>query len=68
MSFVDFIVDLLWGASEMYLDRAKGRDDDRRAGSYWSHPDSLSQREQKRLKPEQSDHDEVARTIGNKTV
>jgi hypothetical protein len=67
MGFFDFIIDLLWGASEVYL----GREDEQKSGGRVETSnghDCLAQNERKELEREQSNRDAVARAVGNKTV
>jgi hypothetical protein len=54
VSFFEFVSDILWGASEIYLSR---KDDKKNEN-----------RQQNSSGQEQPDRDEVARVIGNKTV
>ena len=59
MSFVDFILDLMWGASEIFLARKKDKDDSVGRGNDGGR-DAPDQRS--------ADRDRAARLIGNKTV
>ena len=67
MWFFDFIIDLLWGASEAYLGREKEQKAEGWVETCNGHH-RLAQTERKELEREHSNRDAVARVVGNKTV
>jgi len=77
MSFtlIDFLIDLMWGGSEVYLARKKDKKDEKREEreeivDRVNRQDCGPTDEQKRemLNRELADRDETTRIIGNKTV
>lgn len=74
-TIIDFIVDFMWGASEVYLARKKGKKNEEnlergeivdRVNRQGGDPTDAEKREV--LNREFADRDEAARIIGNKTV
>jgi hypothetical protein len=64
MSFIDFVVDLMWGASEACLARRKAR----KAASRGESIDTTDPDQREPLDKARADREKVERLIGNKTV
>ena len=64
MSFIDFVIDLMWGASEAYLAKRKSR----KAASRGEAADPTTPNKSWALDKGQADRERVERLIGNKTV
>jgi hypothetical protein len=64
MSFVDFVVDLMWGASEVYLAKRKAR----KAGSNAQAVEGPKGDRWSALGEEQATREKTERLIGNKTL
>ena len=65
MSFIDFVVDLMWGASEAYLAKRKARKAALRGESIDTTQDS---HQCGALDKARADQEKIERLIGNKTV
>ena len=64
MSFFDFIVDLTWGASELYLAKRRAR----KAGSDAQAVEGPDGGKRSALSEAQAAREKIERLIGNKTV
>jgi len=64
MSFVDFVVDLMWGASEVFLAKRKAR----KAGSNTQAVEGPNGDRRSALSEPQATREKIERSIGNKTV
>jgi hypothetical protein len=64
MSFFDFIVDLTWGASEVFLAKRRAR----KAGSNAQAVEAPKGEQWSALSEEQATREKIERLIGNKTV
>jgi hypothetical protein len=64
MSFVDFVVDLMWGASEVFLAKREAR----KAASNTQGVEGPKGDRRSALSEAQATREKVERMIGNKTV
>jgi hypothetical protein len=64
MSFFDFVVDLMWGALEVFLTKRKAR----KAGSNTQAVDDPEGDKRSALSEPQAAREKIERLIGNKTV
>ena len=64
MSFVDFVVDLMWGASEVFLAKRRAR----KAGSNAQIVEGPEGGKRSALSEAQAAREKIERLIGNKTV
>jgi hypothetical protein len=75
MSFFDFVMDLMWGASEIFIARSEGKKgeepgsgEDAVAGANRQDGESTSDGRREMLDRELADREKAARIVGNKTV
>jgi hypothetical protein len=64
MSFVDFVLDLTWGATEYLLAKRRAR----KAGSNMRAVDALERDIRSAVSEEQAAREKIERLIGNKTI
>jgi len=64
MSFIDFVIDLMWGASEAYLAKRKSR----KAALRGHAADPEIPNKSGALDRAQADRERIERLMGNKTV
>jgi hypothetical protein len=75
MSFFDFVVDLMWGASEIFIARKEdkkrkepGSHEDAVAGANRQDGEAMSDEMREMPDRELADRERAARIVGNKTV